>query len=84
MRSLQICVLLAMGAFILIEKGKTAYLTDKEKLWDGGIIPFAFKEFKFMEDGQMVSEPLFRDQDKKLFREAMQHIESQVPCLSFR
>ena len=61
-----------------------AFTTEKTKLWDRGTVSYTFKEFEFIDDGQLVSEPLFTKQNKKVIKEALDQMAKQVPCLHFR
>ena len=63
-----------------------AFTTDKSKLWENGRVPFLFKELVYKDEdrGQMVSEPLFSDEHKKVIRDSLRHISLSVPCLKFR
>ena len=62
-------------------KTKNTFVTDVNKLWSGGRIPYRFEEWE-LEDGG--TEPLFSDEDKTLIKQALQHIMDNIPCIQFR
>ena len=74
-----------------------AYLKDKARLWHGGRVNYFFQEDEFTvyddddqivydEDGQIKTEvdSQFSPKEKKVIKEALRHIEDNVPCLNFR
>ena len=81
---------IAVGGFpdVINDSGQVsqAFVNMTERLWLGGIIPFAFKEFQFVDEvsGKMVTEPLFSTEYKNLIKRALQHVMNHVPCLIFR
>ena len=62
-------------------KTKNTFVTDVNKLWSGGRIPYRFEEWELKDGG---TEPLFSDEDKTLIKQALQHIMDNIPCIQFR
>ena len=65
---------------------KNAFTTEKNRLWENGLVPYIFKELEYIDEdsGKLVSEPVFGDQEKKNITDSLQHISENVPCIKFR
>ena len=60
---------------------KNSFLLNPSQLWANGLVPFVFETLDL---GGGMEEQIFSDSHKQLIREAMAHIEAQVPCIRFR